>query len=165
VAARGAGLVVMHMRGTPGDMRRHTDYDDVVADVRAELAERLVAAREAGIAPDAIVADPGLGFAKTATQSLALLRGLDRLHALGAPLLVGPSRKSFLGAVLGEPPHRRVAGTVAACVLAYLRGARIVRVHDVEPVAQALAVAHAIETGAAFDAAPPPLATDRSSPS
>lgn len=160
VAARGAGVVVMHMRGTPADMTRRTGYADVVAEVRAELAERLVRAREAGIPPDAVVADPGLGFAKTAEQSLTLLRRLDALDDLGVPLLVGPSRKSFLGAVLEVPPHRRVAGTVAACVLAYLRGARIVRVHDVEPVAQALAVAHAVERGIAADA-PVLLSTDR----
>ncbi len=166
VAARGAGVVVMHMRGTPSDMARRTGYHDVVAEVREELTRRLDRAREAGIAPEAVVADPGLGFAKTAAQSLTLLRHLHDLADLGVPLLVGPSRKSFLGAVLGEPPHRRGAGTVAACVLAYLRGARIVRVHDVEPVVQALAVAHAVETADPRDVvAPPILATDGRAPS
>lgn len=166
VAARGAGVVVMHMRGTPADMARRAHYRDVVAEVRDELDQRLARARDAGVAPDAVVADPGLGFAKTAAQSLTLLRHLDALSDLGVPLLVGPSRKSFLGTVLGEPPHRRGAGTVAACVLAYLRGARIVRVHDVEPVVHALAVAHAVETADPHDVvAPPLLATDGRSPS
>ena len=94
--------------------------------------------------PSTIVLDPGIGFAKTASQSLTVLRDLDRLTDLGYPLLVGPSRKSFLGSVLGLPPGERVEGTVAACVAAYRSGARLFRVHDVGPVVRALAVARAI---------------------
>lgn len=144
VAEHGAGLVLMHMRGTPADMRQRARYDDVVAEVTAELQMALDRALDAGIAADRIVLDPGIGFAKDARHSLELLGRLGELAALGYPLLVGPSRKSFLGHVHEVPPRERVAGTVAACVLAWDRGARLFRVHDVAPVAQALAVAHAV---------------------
>lgn len=144
VAEAGAGVVLMHMRGDPATMGTLARYGDVAAEVAAELEDRLAHAREAGIPDDALVVDPGLGFAKTAPQSLALLADLGPLRALGFPVLVGPSRKSFLGAVLGVAPGERVAGTVAACVMAYLQGARIFRVHDVAPVAQALQVVRAV---------------------
>ncbi len=144
VADAGAGLVLMHMRGTPADMRERARYDDVTAEVADELAEALGRARAASVDDEAVVVDPGIGFAKTAEQSLLLLRDLPRLHGLGRPLMVGPSRKSFLGRVLDLPTAERVEGTVAACVLAWAGGARIFRVHDVEPVARALAVAHAV---------------------
>jgi dihydropteroate synthase len=145
VARTGAGLVLMHMRGDPTTMTGLTDYDDVVRDVGEELAASARRAIEAGIARQAIVLDPGLGFAKTAAQSLRILRDLDRLLDLGYPILVGPSRKSFLGAVLGLPAEERLEGTIAACIAGYHGGARLFRVHDVAPVARALAVAHAIE--------------------
>jgi len=150
VAEAGAGVVLMHMRGTPADMRERAVYADVTAEVRAELAEAVDRALEAGIRPEAIALDPGFGFAKDATQSLRLLGELSKLATLGFPMLVGPSRKSFLGEVLALPPKERAVGTAAACVLAYLGGARIFRVHDVAPVVQALAVAAALhaETGA-----------------
>jgi len=144
VAEAGAGVVLMHMRGVPADMTRHADYDDVGAEVAAELGTRLARARAAGIPDAAVVVDPGIGFAKTAAHSLALLGDLGHVRALGFPILVGPSRKSFIGALLGVPPEGRVAGTLAACVAAYLQGARIFRVHEVAPVVQALAVAEAI---------------------
>lgn len=147
VGELGAGVVIMHMRGTPGTMGGRTEYGDLVSEVRDELEERTRAAREAGIAPSKIVVDPGIGFAKTAGQSLVLIRDLDRLLGLGYPVLVGPSRKSFLGAVLGTPPRDRLEGTVVACVAAYARGARVFRVHDVDAVARALSVARAIEEG------------------
>jgi dihydropteroate synthase len=144
VADAGAGVVLMHMRGEPADMARHARYDDVGAEVAAELGASVARARAAGIPDDAVVVDPGIGFAKTAAHSLALLGDLGHVRALGFPILVGPSRKSFIGALLGVPPEERVAGTLAACVAAYLEGARIFRVHDVGPVVQALAVAEAI---------------------
>jgi dihydropteroate synthase len=144
VADSGAGVVVMHMRGDPGTMMDRTSYGDVVPEVVEELRERVEAGRAAGIELDAMVVDPGIGFAKTAGQSLELLARLDELLALGHPLLVGPSRKSFLGAVLGKPARERVPGTVAACVLAFQAGARVFRVHDVGPVADALRVASAV---------------------
>jgi dihydropteroate synthase len=144
VAASAAGVVLMHMRGEPATMAGMATYRSVAAEVAAELGSAVARARRAGISDEAVVLDPGLGFAKTAAQSLELVADLAPIHALGFPVLVGPSRKSFLGAVLGVAPDRRGAGTVAACVVAYLGGARIFRVHDVEPVAQALAVARAI---------------------
>lgn len=146
VAEAGAGVVLMHMRGDPATMEALARYADVRAEVTTELAEAVARARAAGVDDRALVLDPGIGFAKTAAQSLEILSDLSPLRALGFPILVGPSRKSFLGAVLGVPPQERAAGTAAACVVAYLGGARIFRVHDVEPVAQALAVAHAIAT-------------------
>lgn len=147
VAELGVATVLMHMRGEPADMQERTAYGDLVGEIRRELAESVSAAREAGVAEERIVVDPGIGFAKTADQNLELLRGLDGLLELGYPVMVGPSRKSFLGAVLGVPPKERAVGTAAACVLAYLGGARIFRVHDVEPVVQALRVTRAVERG------------------
>lgn len=143
VAAAGAGLVIMHMRGTPADMVEHAHYGSVASEVARELGEGLRRAHAAGIDPGAVAVDPGIGFAKTAAHSLALLADLTWVRALGHPIVVGPSRKSFIGHVDGSPPGARLGGTVAACVLAYLEGARIVRVHDVAPVVQALAVIHA----------------------
>ena len=128
-------------------MARLARYGDVVADVMRELEESVEIALEAGISRDRIALDPGIGFAKTGLQSRTLLRELPRFSALGFPLLVGPSRKSFLGEILGTPPSDRIEGTLAACVVAYWGGARIFRVHDVRPVVRALAVARALRGG------------------
>lgn len=144
VAAAGAGLVLMHMRGTPADMQRRARYADLAGEVRSELEVAVARARAAGVPAGSIVLDPGLGFAKTAAQSVALLGALPRLRACGFPLMVGPSRKSFLGELLGVAPKERAVGTAAACVVAYQGGARLFRVHDVRPVVEALAVAHAV---------------------
>ncbi len=149
VADTDAGVVLMHMRGEPSTMARHAGYVDVAGEVASELADAVQRARRAGIADASIVLDPGIGFAKAARHSFAALAGLARLTALGFPVLVGPSRKSFLGSVAGAPTGDRAPGTIAACVAAYLGGARIFRVHDVEPVVQALAVAEAIVEAAA----------------
>jgi dihydropteroate synthase len=145
VADTGAGVVLMHMRGVPGDMARFAHYVDVGAEVAAELGAAVDRARSAGIADDAIMLDPGIGFAKEARHSLALLSNLAPLRVLGFPLLVGPSRKSFLKSVLGVPTGDRLPGTLAACMAAYFQGVRMFRVHDVGPVVQALAVADALE--------------------
>jgi len=144
VAEEGAGLVLSHMRGTPATMKELAVYDDVRTEVREELERSLEVARRAGIPDARIVVDPGIGFAKTGIQSLILLGGLGELGPLGRPILVGPSRKSFIGEVTGAPPGERGPGTLAACVLAYLQGVRIFRVHDVAPLVQALAVTRAI---------------------
>jgi dihydropteroate synthase len=147
-AAAGAGVVLMHSRGDVHDMATytHATYPGGVVDtVRAELAARLAAARASGIALSAIVLDPGLGFGKRSEHSLALLAGLRQLASLGAPLLVGASRKRFVGELSGEDdPSRRVHGTVGANVAALERGARIFRVHDVRASRQALDVAWAV---------------------
>jgi dihydropteroate synthase len=146
VAPSGAGLVLMHMRGTPVTMQGLTDYADVVDDVAAELAASLARADAAGIARDRVVLDPGIGFAKTAEQNLELIASLRRLEArLGRPVLLGASRKAFIGALLGGiPAAERDAGTVGACVAGLARGARLFRVHDVRSARQALDVAWAI---------------------
>ena len=144
VAAVGAGIILMHMRGTPPDMQRRTRYADLPGEVLSELEAAVARARGAGIPAGSIVLDPGLGFAKTAAQSVALLGALPRLRAAGFPLMVGPSRKSFLGELLGVAPKERAVGTAAACVIAYRGGARLFRVHDVRPVVEALTVAHAV---------------------
>jgi len=144
VAGEGGALVLSHMRGSPVTMKGLAIYDDVVEEVVAELRESLSLALEARIPEDRIVVDPGIGFAKTGPQSLTLLRKLDALAALGRPILVGPSRKSFIGELTGLPPGDRLPGTLAACVLAFLKGARVFRVHDVAPLVQALSVTQAI---------------------
>jgi dihydropteroate synthase len=135
-ATSGAPLILMHMRGTPETMASLTDYADVVGEVRRELAERVKAALQAGVAREKLWVDPGLGFAKTPEQSRVLLRELPALKALGLPILVGPSRKSVLGS--DRPPSDRLPESLAAAVLAVLGGASAVRVHDVEPTVRAL---------------------------
>jgi dihydropteroate synthase len=144
VAEGEGGLVLSHMRGTPASMRALAKYQDVAVEVKEELAQSLTRARDAGIREDRIVLDPGIGFAKTGPQSLAIMGRLGVLLALGFPLLVGPSRKSFIGELTGAPPHDRTPGTLAACVFCYFQGARIFRVHDVAPLVQALAVTRAL---------------------
>jgi dihydropteroate synthase len=139
VASRDCPVVLAHMRGTPADMYALADYDDVTADVMRELGQRIEAARSAGIARDRIVIDPGIGFAKTAEQSAELLRRLPELRSLGRPILVGVSRKSFLGVITGEPdPRRRLPASLAAGLFALSRGAAILRVHNVVETIQAI---------------------------
>jgi dihydropteroate synthase len=143
VAAHGCPVVLMHMRGTPATMVDQAVYQDVAAEVTAELSMRVEAAVQAGIRPDQIVLDPGIGFAKRVKHSQAMLRGLPSLVALGFPILVGVSRKSVIGAVAEEPdPTRRLGGSLAAGLFAILRGASILRVHDVRETVQALRVWH-----------------------
>lgn len=144
VAPSGAGLVLMHMRGTPATMQSDLRYDDVVAEVAAHLRRRLAAAEEAGIAAERVALDPGIGFGKSAEQSLRLLARTDDLAALGRPLLVGASRKSFLARLLGDAPaDRRLEASLAAAALSAFLGARILRVHDVAETARVLKVADA----------------------
>lgn len=141
VAARGCRVVLMHMRGTPQTMQSLATYADVVEEVKAELATRIEAAVRAGVRLENIVVDPGIGFAKTAVQNVALLRGLRAFCGFGVPVMVGVSRKAFIGAIGSETdPTRRVAGSVAAALLALEQGAGILRVHDVYETAQAVRV-------------------------
>src|SRR5439155_13351895 len=146
VAASGAYLCLMHMQGEPRTMQLDPRYDDVVSDVAAFLEERLSFAVAAGIEEERICLDPGIGFGKTVEHNLELLRRLDELAALGRPVLVGLSRKSTLGRLLGDRDARigTTAASVAAAVLAYERGASILRVHDVREHVEALAVAAAL---------------------
>jgi dihydropteroate synthase len=143
-ASTGAAIVVMHSRGTPATMRELTDYDDVVTDVRDFLRLRAAQLNELGVGRDAICLDPGYGFAKDPQQSLALLRRLDEIVELGYPVVVGTSRKSFIGAVLDLPGDQRMEGTAATVAWAISRGAHIVRVHDVEPIVRTLRMLEAI---------------------
>jgi dihydropteroate synthase len=143
VADRGVDCCLMHMRGKPRTMQADPVYDDVVSDVKAFLEERLAAAVAAGVAEQRITLDPGIGFGKTLAHNLELLRRIDELVALGRPILIGTSRKSFLGRMTGREVDDRLAGTIATNVLALERGASVFRVHDVAPVADALAVATA----------------------
>jgi dihydropteroate synthase len=141
IADAGADCCLMHMLGDPRTMQRDPRYDDVVRDIRAFLEERMAFAVSAGIAVERIMLDPGIGFGKTLEHNLELLRRLDELVSIGRPVVIGTSRKSFLGRLTGrEAPDDRVAATVATNVLAYVRGARVFRVHDVAPVRDALTV-------------------------
>jgi len=144
-AHQGAGVCLMHMRGEPQTMQSAARYVDVVAEVRGFLAARLADLCARGIAANRIVLDPGIGFGKSVEDNLALLRRQQELLDIGAPLLVGWSRKSSLGAVTGRAVHERQAASVAAAMLAVQRGARVVRVHDVAATVDALALWQAIE--------------------
>ena len=144
VAESGAGYVIMHSRGTPDTMRSLVNYDDVVRDVATFLAQRVDQARAAGIADDAVAIDPGIGFAKTPTQSLQLLRGTREFVEIGVPVLIGTSRKSFIGAVLDLREDQRSEGTLASITWAVAAGAHIVRVHDVAPALRAVRLLEAI---------------------
>jgi dihydropteroate synthase len=143
-AERGAGLVLMHMQGDPRTMQANPVYDDVVDEVKAFLAERLEAAVAAGVDEERIWLDPGIGFGKALEHNLELLRRLGELRELGRPLLVGASRKSFIGKIDGSPVDDRLGGTIASSVLAMAEGANVLRVHDVAEAAQAVAVGAAI---------------------
>lgn len=148
VARSGAGVVLMHSRGDVTEMARYATAvygPDPVGDVVAELDAALARARGAGVADDAIVLDPGLGFSKRTEHSVAMIAHLDRIAALGFPILLGPSRKRFVGELAGGlPVEERLEPTIAACVVGLLKGARLFRVHDVLPVRRALDTAHAI---------------------
>jgi dihydropteroate synthase len=144
VRAAGAGLILMHMRGTPATMDGLASYRHVAVEVADELAAAAGRAREAGIGAERLVVDPGFGFAKGAEQSLRLLDELATVVALGYPVAVGPSRKRFLGAATGRPVEDRDRATAVACALAWERGARLFRVHDVTLAREALALAGAV---------------------
>jgi dihydropteroate synthase len=145
VAEHGCPVVLMHMRGTPATMNALARYGDVVMEVRAELHTRIAAARQAGIQAAQIAIDPGIGFAKLGEQSPTLLRGLPQLASLGYPIVVGVSRKRFVGHLSGEPrADRRLGGSLAAGLFALANGASILRVHDVRDTVQAVRVWHAL---------------------
>jgi dihydropteroate synthase len=147
VADRGLDCCLMHMLGEPRTMQRDPRYVDVVDDVKAFLSERMEFAVAAGVPEERIQLDPGIGFGKTLEHNLELLRRLHELTELGRPLVIGTSRKSFLGRITGRDVTERVHGTTATCVLALERGATVFRVHDVAAVADALAVAAATLRG------------------
>jgi dihydropteroate synthase len=144
VKRTGLACVLMHMRGRPRTMQRQPVYRDLMAEVLGALGSAVDRALDAGIARDRLAVDPGIGFGKTFEHNHEILRRLPELRTLGLPVMVGPSRKAFIGALTGEPVDRRVEGTIAACLAAAAGGANIVRVHDVGPVRKALAVFDAI---------------------
>lgn len=144
-AASGAGLVLMHMQGSPRTMQADPHYDDVVAEVRDFLAAQALAAQAAGVPPERIIVDPGIGFGKKPEHNLALIRNLGQLAQLGYPVLLGASRKSFIGLLTGrEDPRERLWGSLGVHVLGAALGADLVRVHEVAPYQEALAVSDAV---------------------
>ena len=150
VAATGAGLILMHMRGEPGTMQEAPTYADVVGEVRTYLAERVEAALFAGVDADRIAVDPGIGFGKTLEHNLALLRDVRAFAGLGRPIVVGPSRKRFLGALLDDAPvEDRLEGTAGAVAWLAAVGADVVRVHDVRAMVRVVRVVDAIARGIA----------------
>lgn len=145
LAKSNAGVCLMHMQGAPQNMQQNPQYHQVVQDVADFLAARVAAAQHAGIALDRLCIDPGFGFGKTLEHNLQLLRHLETFTAIGLPVLVGLSRKSVLGALTGRTPSERVSAGIAAHLLAIVRGARILRVHDVAATRDAVAVFEAVE--------------------
>jgi dihydropteroate synthase len=140
------GLIVMHMRGLPRTMQQDVVYGDLLGEVRSDLQRAIDVACDRGCSPEQLVVDPGIGFGKSTEGNLELIAGIGRLLDLGCPVLVGPSRKSFIGQILDVPLDERIEGTIAACLGALERGARLFRVHDVREVRRALDLAWAIRT-------------------
>jgi dihydropteroate synthase len=146
-AGTGAGLVLMHMQGSPESMQREPSYDDVVEEVLAFLRGAMERAAGSGVEPEQIVVDPGIGFGKRLEHNLALLRHIGSLHALGRPVLVGASRKSMLGEITGRPVDERLAASTAAAAAAVAAGASLVRVHDVAETVDTVRVLDAVRWG------------------
>jgi len=144
VRASGAAVVLMHRRGSPATMQESPQYESLFDEILADLAGRIDAAEAAGIERERILVDPGIGFGKRLCDNLALHRHLDMLRILGRPIVFGPSRKSFIGTLTGAPPKERAFGTAAAVTAAVLRGAHVVRVHDVKEMREVVEVAYAI---------------------
>ena len=163
LAGRQATVILMHMKGTPKTMQVRPCYQDVLAEVGSFLGERIRAATEKGLDAQRIVLDPGIGFGKRFEDNLNLIRNLNRLEILERPILMGISRKSFIGRILDAPADERLEGTIAAAVLSMVRGAHILRVHDVGAVRKAVAVAEAImgdSAGGESESANPELKTE-----
>jgi len=149
--ASGAGCVLMHMRGTPATMQQFTQYDDVVGELCEHFRQILAKAKAAGLEAERFMLDPGIGFSKTTPQNLGLLAALPCLRELGRPVLVGPSRKSFIGKLLSiDDPAKRLWGTAAAVAISVMNGADVVRVHDVAEMSQVARVAAAIRDAEAL---------------
>ncbi|EPN17468.1 dihydropteroate synthase, partial [Pseudomonas syringae] len=145
-ASTGLPVCLMHMQGEPGTMQNDPHYEDLLAEVSAFLLERMNQCVAAGIDRQQIILDPGFGFAKTLEHNLSLFKHMEALHALGRPLLVGVSRKSMIGAVLGRPVDQRLSGGLALAALAMTKGAKILRVHDVAETADVVRMIAAVQT-------------------
>lgn len=144
-ASTQAHVVIMHMKGTPGNMAKKARYSDVVAEVKSWLANRAEELEICGVKN--IILDPGIGFAKTASHNLAILNGLEKIVELGYPVLIGASRKSFIGKILDKPVEERETGTLAVTAIAVMKGASIIRVHDVAGNIQAVKMAYCVRKG------------------
>ena len=147
VARAGVPCILMHMKGRPRTMQENPEYSDLMAEVTGFLVTALERGEADGIERTQMLVDPGIGFGKTVAHNLEILRRLAELESLGTPIVVGPSRKRFIGAVSDSPPGERLEGTIAACVVAAANGANVLRVHDVKPVVKALKLADAVELG------------------
>ncbi len=146
VAETGAAVVVMHIKGTPRDMQKNPKYQDLFGEIIEYLRGSMEIAKKAGVPEERIIIDPGIGFGKRPEHNLQIINRLDRFSVLGRPILVGPSRKSFIGLILDNlPPAERVEGTAAAVAISVFRGASIVRVHDVKAMSRVVRVADAIK--------------------
>ncbi len=145
VATYNVPVVLMHMRGTPKNMQENPVYSDVVSEIKSFFTQQIKNANNSGIKK--IIIDPGLGFGKTLTHNIELLRRLQEFKELDCPILIGPSRKSFIGAITGLPVEKRLEGTIAAVVIACMNGAQIIRVHDVGACKQAVQIVDAIQHG------------------
>ncbi|MBU4303504.1 MAG: dihydropteroate synthase, partial [Candidatus Omnitrophica bacterium] len=146
VAARyKAAVVIMHMLGKPANMQKIIAYESLIEDIATYLKNAIASAQAGGISPDKIIIDPGIGFGKTPDDNLKIIKHLADFRALGKPILIGPSRKSFIGEVLKLNSPSRINGTLAACVMAAERGVNILRVHDVKEVSQSLKMAEAVK--------------------
>jgi dihydropteroate synthase len=152
VAKAGAPIILMHKKGTPKDMQIAPHYDSLIAEITQYLQNKVLMAEKSGISADKIIIDPGIGFGKTVAHNLEILRRLGEFKSLGKPILIGASRKSFIGKILNAKPQGRIFGTVSSCVLAAQSGVKIVRVHDVKEVREALTVAEAILTSSYVEA-------------
>ncbi len=139
-------IVLMHMKGNPRTMQKHPHYKDVVREIYQFLARRIKFAEKNGIKPDKIIIDPGIGFGKTTEHNLLIIKYLKKFRSLGKPILIGPSRKSFIGNILNLPVTERLEGTLAAISVCLLNGAEILRVHDVKEVKRAVEVIEAIQS-------------------
>jgi dihydropteroate synthase len=144
VAAEKAGLVLMHMKGIPQNMQENPEYTDVISEIKRFLADAVERARASGVGPSNILVDPGIGFGKRLEHNLRILRELSAFKELGRPVLVGTSRKSFIGSILDAPVDRRLIGTIAAIVISVMNGASVVRVHDVKEAREAISIADSV---------------------
>lgn len=140
VKDHGVPVIIMHMKGTPKDMQKNPVYEDVIEEIKTYLSRRIDDLITGGVPAHHIIVDPGIGFGKSVADNFTLLRRLSELQSLDKPILIGPSRKSFIGMTLNLPPEDRLEGTIAATVAGVLQGARIVRVHDVKAVKRALVI-------------------------
>ncbi len=148
VAESGASVILMHIKGTPKNMQRNPVYGNLIEEIKTYLEESVKVAEDAGIAPEKILIDPGIGFGKSYEDNLEIIARLSEFRELGKAVLIGPSRKAFIGKILGDlPPEDRMEGTAAAVAISIMNGADIVRVHDVKAMSRVAKVAHAIRSG------------------